>query len=128
MLLKVLLTSLTKIFNMQVYYNNANDCNYSLTKIQTLLPVLVNTEFVAIALSISENAICANPHPRHHLVQAHSVGTGTANQPARVTHLGHWAANSGYQTVNWYRAKWNQYIVLGCGARIYFNDVLDQLT
>ena len=92
--------------------------------------MLPNTEFVVIAIPTTENPIRANPNPRRRrLTQARAVGAGINNQPARATYIGHWPANSRYQTaVSWYRVKWNQYITLGCGASIYFNDVLNELT
>ena len=111
---------------MQVFYDSANDRDHALVTIQTLLPVLPNTEFVAVALPTGINPIQANTHPRARLIQANP--TGRADRPVKASYIGHWNAGSGYQNVRWYRMEWNQYISLGCGAKIYFNDILDSLT
>ena len=68
--------------------------------------------------------IQVNPNPDTTSV---AVTVATTDRPSTVPYIGHWAVDASFDAVQWYQMQWNEHIILGYNACIYFNDVLDVL-
>jgi len=103
-----------------VTYDKPDDCNNAINKITRVQRHCPNTEFVIIVVPATGPPFPANSNP--------GVGSTAATPktacPSHAPYLGHWPVGN---VVRWYKMKWNKHLVLGCGANIYFNDILQVL-
>ncbi|CAJ0757150.1 16574_t:CDS:2 [Entrophospora sp. SA101] len=106
---------------IEVTYDNSGDRDNAMNKFACIRPYCLTTEFVIIVVPATETAFPANPNPD----VASMVGTPKTACPSHAPYLGHWPVGN---TVRWYKMKWNRHLVLGCGANIDFNDILQVLT
>ncbi|CAJ0759894.1 10561_t:CDS:2 [Entrophospora sp. SA101] len=105
----------------KVAYDKHGDRDNGINKITCIQPHCPNTEFMIIVLPTIGLPLPANPNPG----VASMVGTPKTARPSHAPYLGHWLVGN---TVRWYKMKWNRHLVLGCGANIDFNDILQVLT
>ncbi|CAJ0745978.1 14315_t:CDS:2 [Entrophospora sp. SA101] len=106
---------------IEVAYDKHGDRDNGINKITCIQPHCPNTEFMIIVLPTIGLPLPANPNPG----VASMVGTPKTARPSHAPYLGHWPMGN---TVCWYKMKWNRHLVLGCGANIDFNDILQVLT
>ncbi|CAJ0908157.1 3794_t:CDS:2 [Entrophospora sp. SA101] len=106
---------------IEVAYDKHGDRDNGINKITCIQPHCPNTEFMIIVLPTIGLPLPANPNPG----VASMVGTPKTARPSHAPYLGHWLVGN---TVRWYKMKWNRHLVLGCGANIDFNDILQVLT
>ncbi|RIB19640.1 hypothetical protein C2G38_1252484 [Gigaspora rosea] len=106
---------------IEVTFNKTNDRDNALNKISYLQPYCPNTEFVLISIPFGSSPFQTNPNPGVNSVVATAP---SADRPSSAPYLGHWAVGAGFNAVQWHKMQWNGHIILGCGACIYFNDVL----
>ena len=89
------------------------------TKLRSLRRSSPNIEYILIALKTTITPIRLNPNPGAQSI----VATVKPHRLQRAPFAGHWRAGV---DVRWYKVEWNKHIILGCGASLYFNDILNQ--
>nr|CAG8461484.1 13719_t:CDS:2 [Entrophospora candida] len=110
---------------VEVAFNRTKDRVNALNKIEYVQPYCPNTEFVLIVIPFGMSPFQANPNPG---IISVAVTLPRADRPSRAPYIGHWAVGVTFDAVQWYKMRWNEHIILGCGGSIYFNDVLTILS
>ncbi|CAG8631382.1 10830_t:CDS:2, partial [Diversispora eburnea] len=107
---------------IEVTYDRHGDRNNAINKITRIQPHCPNTEFVIIVVPIPTTE---HPFPQNKKPGVASKVAKLKTVRPYAPYLGHWPVGN---TVRWYKMKWNRHLVLGCGANIDFNDILQVLT
>ncbi|RHZ70772.1 hypothetical protein Glove_267g83 [Diversispora epigaea] len=106
---------------IEVTYDRYRDRDDAINKITRIQPHCPNTEFIIIVLPTIGLPLPANSNPG----VASMVATLKTDLLSHAPYLGHWPVGN---TVRLYKMEWNRHLVLGCGANIDFNDILQVLT
>ncbi|CAG8485190.1 12041_t:CDS:2 [Cetraspora pellucida] len=109
---------------IEVAYDNSGDRDNAINKFTRVQPHCPTTEFVIVIVPATETAFPANSNPGVGSVAA----TPKTACPSRAPYLGHLSAGNIITAIQWYKMKWNRHLVLGCGANIDFNDILEVFT
>ncbi|CAG8857554.1 31535_t:CDS:1, partial [Gigaspora margarita] len=104
-----------------VTYDNSVDCDNAINKFARVQPHCPTTEFVIVIVPATATPLPANSNPGVGSVAA----TPKTARPSRAPYLGHLSAGNIITAIQWYKIKWNRHLVLGCGANIGFNDILE---
>lgn len=95
-----------------------------INKIAHIQPYCLNTEFVIIVVPVTELPFPPNRDPNVNSTCA----TPQTACPSHAPYLGHLPRGSNIIAIQWYKMEWNEFLLLRCGANIYFNDILQVLT
>ncbi|CAG8664499.1 53_t:CDS:2, partial [Scutellospora calospora] len=106
---------------IEVTYDNSGDCDNAINKFTRVQPHCPTTEFVIIIVPATVTPLSANSNPGISSV----VATPKTTRPSHAPYLGHLSAGNIITAIQWYKIKWNRHLVLGCGANIGFNDILE---
>ncbi|CAG8767974.1 10065_t:CDS:2, partial [Gigaspora rosea] len=109
---------------IEVTYDNSGDRDNAINKFARVQPYCLTTEFVIVVVPATATPLPANSNPG---VGSVAVTPKTA-RPSRAPYLGHLSAGNIITAIQWYKIKWNRHLVLGCGANIGFNDILEVYT
>ena len=99
-------------------YDKSGDCDNAINKFARVQPYCPTTEFIIIV--IPDTAVPANSNPDAISMAA----TLETTCPSSTPYLGYLPTGNNITAIQWYKMEWNRHLVLGCGANIDFNDIL----
>ncbi|CAG8656050.1 8368_t:CDS:2 [Paraglomus brasilianum] len=103
---------------LEVAYDDSGDRDNAINKFARVQPHCLTTEFTIIV--IPDTAFPENSNPG----AISTVATLETACPSSAPYIGYLPAGNIITAIQWYKMEWNRHLVLGCGANIDFNDIL----